>query len=107
MASDSEPYEDVPDDLDDRVTDVDKGVTAPVPGGEPEPDFPQRWDAEPDDTAAAAASFGEQWSKEPDSSAEKAEEFGERWAAGPDDSPERAEEFGATWSGDTQADATS
>jgi hypothetical protein len=106
MASDDERHDDVPEDLDDTVTDVDRGETAPFSGGEPEPDFPQRWAAEPDDTATAGESFGDQWSKESDNSAEKAEEFGERWAAGPDDSPERAEEFGATWSGDTQAGAT-
>jgi hypothetical protein len=103
MTSDNERYEDIPHELDERVADADEGTNSAVPDGEPVPDFPQRWDEEPDDTAVAAADFGERWSKEPDdNSAEKAEEFGERWAAGLDDSSDRAEEFGATWSGDTQ-----
>jgi hypothetical protein len=107
MTSENERYEDVPQDVGDRVTDVDEGESVAVPDGEPVPAFPQAWDEEPDATAVAAADFGERWSKEPeDNSAEKAEEFGERWAAGADDSPERAEEFGATWSGDNQAGAT-
>lgn len=106
MTSDNERHEDIPQEVGEPVTDVDAGTDVTVPDGQPVPAFPQRWDEEPDDTAAAAADFGERWSKEPlDNSAEKAQEFGERWAAGPDDSAERAEEFGATWSGDTQAEA--
>jgi hypothetical protein len=107
MTSDNERYEDIPQAFDDRVTDADKGSNDRVPGGEPVPDFPQLWDAEADDTAAADDGFGGRWSRGSDDSAEKAEEFGERWAAGPDDSPERAEEFGATWSGDNQAETGS
>jgi hypothetical protein len=106
MASDNERYEDIPQELDDRGNDVDKDVTPPpTSDGPPLTDFPERWDAEPDATTAAAEDFGERWSGQPDNSAEKAEEFGERWAGGLDDSGEHAEEFGATWSGDNQADA--
>ena len=109
-----EEYEEVPQGLGDQVsgteegvTDVNKGLHGSVPAGSsPDPDFPQRWDEEPDNSATVAEEFGQTWSKEPDNTAEKAEEFGERWAGGPDNSPERAEEFGAAWSGDTHADAS-
>lgn len=98
MGSD-ERHEDVPQTVDDTVT---EGEGTEAPEAEDATGFPDRWGGGADDTQHSGEVFADSWSGNPGTTTEKGEEFGERWAAGPDASPDRNKEFGTTWSGDNE-----